>query len=43
MDWFIKISLVNTTEILVMRRVSWRWLQNARDSHEMRETWQVCE
>jgi len=28
-------------EILVMRRVSGRWLQNAGVSREMRETWQV--
>jgi len=45
MRWFIKISLVNTTEmreILVTRRVSGRWLQNAGVSREMRETWQVC-
>jgi len=42
--WFIKISLVDTTEmreILVTRRVSGRWLWNAGVSRKMRETWQV--
>jgi len=42
--WFVKISLVDTTEmreILVTRRVSGRWLENAGVSREMRETWQV--
>ena len=29
-------------EILVTRRVSGRWPQNAGVSREMRETWQVC-
>jgi len=40
--WFIKILLVDKTEmreILVMRRGSGRWLQNAGVSREMRETW----
>ena len=46
MRWFIKISLVDTTEmqeILVTRRVSGIRLKNAGVSREMRETWQVWE
>jgi len=42
MRWFMKILLVDKTEmreILVTRRVSGRWLQNAGVTGEMRETW----